>query len=230
MTNQHIEELVNGRHRGFRLETFLPQRKAWIQTLILLPFGLPVGNFLGASWHFSVKAILAEHEYVIGVLSMAVNLLLPSLFFAFLFHWSWFIWHQSEPIWYPHRQAVSAGAAATMTIAVSFGLVAFLTHSLGICGNPAWGSLGATLLCNLDGYGFEAKSWFGAWFIVAAYCYRVQDAIAKRYQQRFVDRRHRAVRNDLSDYRAIATTQGDLLAADDFTATPTAPTADLTHD
>ena len=229
MTNQNIEELANGRrHRGFRLETFLPKRKAWIQTLILLPFGLPVGNFLGASWHFSVNSIV-EHEYLIGVLSMATNLLLPSLFFAFLCHWGWFIWHQSGAQWYPNRQALSAGAAATMTIAISFGLVAFLTHSLGICGNPAWGAIGENLLCNLDGYGFEAKSWFGAWFIVAAYCYQAQDAIADRYQQRF-NRRDRDTRNDFSNYRAIATNHGDLSATDDLTATTTAPTADCTPD
>jgi hypothetical protein len=229
MTNQNIEALANGRHRGFRLETFLPKRKAWIQTLILLPFGLPVGNFLGASWHFSVNSIVAEHQYLIGILSMAINLLLPSLFFAFLYHWGWFVWHQSGARWYPQAQALWEGASATLKIAISFGLVALFTQSLGICGNPAWGSIGENLLCNLDGYGFEAKSWFGAWFIVAAYCDRVQDAIAARYQQRF-NRRDRAARDDFSNYGAIATNQGDLSAADDFTATTTAPTADRTPD
>lgn len=228
MTNQTIEALASGRRRGFRLETFLPKRTAWIQTLILLPFGLPVGNFLGASWHFSVNAIGEDRQYPIGILSMAVSLLLPSLFFAFLFHWGWFIWHQSEPQWYPNRQALWAGAFATMTIAISFGLVALFTQSLGICGSPAWGSIGATLLCNLDGYGFEAKSWFGAWFIIAAYCYRVQEAIDSHYQQRF-KRRDRAARDDLSNYRAMPTDRGDL-AADGFTPTPTASAIDRTPD
>lgn len=83
MIDQNIQELAI-RHRGFRLETFLPKRKAWIQTLILLPFGLPVGNFLSASWHFSVNSIVQEHQYLIGILSMAINLLLPSLFFCVL--------------------------------------------------------------------------------------------------------------------------------------------------
>ena len=225
MTNQNIEELAI-RHRGFRLETFLPKRKAWIQTLILLPFGLPVGNFLGASWHFSVNAIVQEHQYLIGILSMAINILLPSLFFAFLFHWSWFIWHQSAAIWYPNLQALWAGAYATMTIAISFGSIGLFTHSLGICGNPAWGSIGETLLCNLDGYGFETKSWFGGWFIIAAYCSQAQDAIS-RARQRLQSTKSLS-RNDFSDY--TITTQGDLSLPDDFPVTPTTPVATHTQD
>ena len=214
MTNQNIQYLEIGRHRGFWLATFLPKRKAWIQTLILLPFGLPVGNFLGASWHFSVNAIVAEHQYPIGILSIAINLLLPSGFFAFLFHWGWFVWHQSAASWYPNRQALWAGASATMTIAISFGLVALLTQSLGICGNNAWGSIGETLLCNLNGYGFETKSWFGAWFIIAAYCYRAQDSIVNRYQQR-LHRRDRSTQADFGDDGTITTTSNEL--SDDFT-------------
>ncbi|WP_373547560.1 hypothetical protein [Chamaesiphon sp.] len=225
MTNQNIEELAI-RQRGFRLETFLPKRKAWIQTLILLPFGLPVGNFLGASWHFSVNSIVKEHQYLIGVLSMAVNLLLPSLFFAFLFHWGWFIWHQSAARWYPNVQALWAGAYATTTIAISFGSIGLFTHSLGICGNPAWGSIGETLLCNLDGYGFEAKSWFGAWFIIAAYCYQAQDAISRDGHRS--NQHNRLSRNDLSDY--TITTQGDLSSSDDFPATSITPIATHTQD
>ena len=225
MIDQNIQELAI-RHRGFRLETFLPKRKAWIQTLILLPFGLPVGNFLSASWHFSVNSIVQEHQYLIGILSMAINLLLPSLFFAFLFHWSWFIWHQSAAIWYPNVQALWAGAYATMTIAISFGSIALFTHSLGICGNPAWGSIGETLLCNLDGYGFETKSWFGGWFIIAAYCYQAQDALSRALHS---SRQNRLSRNDLSDYGTTTTTQGDLSSPDD-PVTPTTPIATRTQD
>ncbi|WP_373540414.1 hypothetical protein [Chamaesiphon sp.] len=220
MTNQNIEALANGRNRGFRLETFLPKRKAWIQTLILLPFGLPVGNFLGASWHFSVKAIVDEYQYPLGILSMTINLLLPSLFFAFLFHWSWFIWHQSPARWYPHIQALWAGVCATMTIAISFGSIELFTHSLGICGNPAWGSISETLLCNLHGYGFEAKSWFGGWFIIAAYCYQAQDAIASRYRHSLTRRNRRSIL-DSSDDRVTTTTHGDLSPPDNFNAIST---------
>jgi hypothetical protein len=232
MTNQNIEVLAI-RHRRFRLDTFLPKRKAWIQTLILLPFGLPVGNFLGASWHFSVNSIVQEPQYLIGILSMAINLLLPSLFFAFLFHWSWFMWHQPAVIWYPNAQALWAGAYATMTLAVSFGSIGLFTHSLGICGNPAWGSIGETLLCNLDGYGFETKSWFGGWFIIAAYCYQAQEAISRaalgeRLRQRRSNRHNRLSRNDLSDYSI--TTHGDLSSPDDFPATPASPIATHTQD
>jgi hypothetical protein len=178
MATSGVEKLGAGRNRKFHWESFLPNRKAWIQTLILLPFGLPVGNFLGASWHFSVNSIVEERQYLIGVLSMAVNLLLPSLFFAVLYHWGWFIWQQEgAKTWYPKAPALGAGAYTTLTVALSFGVVGLFSHSLGVCGNPGWGAIAANLLCNLDGYGFESKSWFGAWFIIAAYCYQVRGSI-----------------------------------------------------
>jgi hypothetical protein len=178
MATSGVEEFVAGRNRKFHWESFLPNRKAWIQTLILLPFGLPMGNFLGASWQFSVNSIVEERQYLIGALSMAVNLLLPSLFFAVLYHWGWFIWHQEgAKTWYPKAPALGAGAYGTLTIAVSFGIVGLCSHSLGVCGNPGWGEIAANLLCNLDGYGFESKSWFGAWFIIAAYCYQARSSI-----------------------------------------------------
>jgi hypothetical protein len=220
MTRSGVEELVTGRNRRFRWEAFLPKRKAWIQTLILLPFGLPVGNFLGASWHFSVNAIVEDRQYLIGVLSMTVNLLLPSIFFGCLLHWVWFLWKQETPTWYPKAPALWAGICATLTIAASFAIVGLFTHSLGVCGNPAWGSIGQTLLCNLDGYGFESKSWFGAWFIVAAYCYQTQSSIGSLYQ-RIWQRYHYSSRSSHADFSAIAPVHGDLAAPhDDFRTDP----------
>lgn len=215
---QNVEELAIVQNRRFNW-VFLPKRKAWIQTLILLPFGLPVGNFLASSWHFSINSIVERHQYLIGVLSMVVNLLLPSLFFAFLFHWGWFIWHQTSSTWYPKAPALWAGAYATVTIAVSFALVGLFTHSWGICGNPAWGDVGETLLCNLDGYAFESKSWFGAWFIIAAYCYQLQSSMlqsgfANKARSQF-GRQNRQSQAALSDFRSIAT-DSDLSTPDDF--------------
>jgi hypothetical protein len=186
MTTSDVEELGGGRNRKFHWESFLPKRKAWIQTLILLPFGLPVGNFLGASWHFSVNAIVEERQYLIGAISMAVNLLLPSLFFACLFHWGWYIWQQEgAKTWYPKAPALGAGVYATLTIAVSFGIVGLFARSLGVCGTPGWGAIASNLLCNLDGYAFESKSWFGAWFIIAAYCYQARGSISLLWQRIF---------------------------------------------
>ena len=183
MTRLGAEGFVSPRSR-FRWEAFLPKRKAWIQTLILLPFGVHVANFLGASWQFS-DAIAAEQQYLLGAISMVINLLLPSLFFACLFHWSsWALGTQESSTWYPQTRALSAGVAATLTIAVSFGMVGLLTHSFGICSNPAAGNIAQSLLCNLDNYNFESKSWFGAWFIVAAYCYQAQSSIESRIAHR----------------------------------------------
>jgi hypothetical protein len=182
MTEPNINEFVRPKRR-FHWETFLPKRKAWLQTLILLPFGLPIGNFLGASWQFSVNAIGEDRQYPIGVLAMVVSLVLPSLMFAFLFQWGRAIRSPAPSTWYPNPRALGSGAYATLTIAASFGIVTLCTHSLGICSNPAWSGIGQALLCNLDGYGFESKSWFGAWFIVAAYCYQAQGSIKSGYQR-----------------------------------------------
>jgi hypothetical protein len=223
MTRSNVEELVNQRNRRFPWEAVLPGRKAWIQTLILLPFGLPIGNFLGASWHFSVNAIVEEHQYLIGVLSMVFNLLLPSLFFAVLFHWCWYAWKEESSTWYPRTRGLWAGVYATLTMAVSFGLVALFTHSMGICGNPAWGDIGANLLCNLDGYGFESKSWFGAWFIIAAYCYQAKGSIESLYRRIF-HQSDTAARfsfpettpADFTDFTSVAT----LSPHDDFSVNP----------
>jgi hypothetical protein len=220
MTQPDVEEFVTGQSRRFRWTAFLPKRKAWIQTLILLPFGLPVGNFLGASWHFSVNAIVEERQYLIGVLSMVFNLLLPSLFFGFLFHWGWFIWKQESSTWYPRGRGLGAGAYATLTIAASFGIVGLFTHSLGICGNSAWGAVSKTLLCNLDGYGFESKSWFGAWFIIAAYCYQAQGSIESLYRRIF-QRHNYSSRADLNDFTSAATAHGELSPHDEFGTNPT---------
>jgi hypothetical protein len=213
MTEQHLNEFIRPKRR-FHWETFLPKRKAWIQTLILLPFGLPIGNFLGASWQFAVNAIVEDRQYPIGILTMCMSLLLPSLAFAFLFQWGRAVRYQQATTWYPNARAIGSGLYATLTIAASFGIVQLCTHSLGICGNPAWGGIGQTLLCNLDGYGFESKSWFGAWFIVAAYCYQAQGTIKSSLFQR----RDAAARfalsadrsTELPDFNSVAT------AGDDF--------------
>jgi hypothetical protein len=224
MTRLGAEEFVRIPSRRFRWEAFLPKRKAWMQTLILLPFGLPVANFLGASWHFSVKAILEERQYLLGVLSMAINLLLPSLFFACLFQWIWLLLGKHESsTWYPKARALSAGAYATLTIAFSFGMVGLFTHSLGICGNSAWGNVAETLLCNLDGYAFESKSWFGAWFVIAAYCYQAQSSIHHSIEQRL----HRSYPPRFSLPAAQPTDRRDLTsvaaANDDYTDRPIDP-------
>ena len=216
MTRLGAEEFVPLRNRRFRWEAFLPKRKAWIQTLILLPFGLHVANFLGASWHFSMNAIGEEHQYLIGILSMVINLLLPSLFFAFLFHWSSLaLGKQESPTWYPKTRALSAGAYATLTISLSFGIVGLLTHSFGICGNPAWENVANAVLCNLDNYNFESKSWFGAWFIIAAYCYQAQSSIEFRIDRRFQSRNYPSQfslpeqQPDLHDFTSAATAHDD---------------------
>ncbi len=212
MSEPHVEEVVIHRSRQLRWETFLPKRKAWMQTLILLPFGLPVGNFLAASWQFSIDSIFEERHFIIGILSMMVNLLLPSLFFAILFHWCWFGWRSPAARWYPQTPALLAGCYATFTIAVSFGAVWLFTSSLGGCGNPGWGEIGQSLLCNLDGYGYESKSWFGVWFILAAYCYQVRDLLAARanaLQQRIFRRRF-AQQTQRTDFTTVVPAHGDL--------------------
>jgi hypothetical protein len=180
MLRSHAEDVVVRRNWQLRWETFLPKRKAWMQTLILLPFGLPVGNFLGASWQFAIDAMVEHQQYPIGILSMAFNLLLPSLFFAVLFHWCWFVWRVPGARWYPQLPALVAGWYATLTIAISFGVVWLFTNSLGVCGADGWIEIGQSLLCNLDGYGFESKSWFGGWFIIAAYCYQFRDSLGAK--------------------------------------------------
>jgi hypothetical protein len=224
MTRLGAEEFVPRRSR-FRWEAFLPKRKAWIQTLILLPFGLHVANFLGASWHFSANAIAAEQQYLLGVLSIVVSLLLPSLFFACLFHWcSWALGKQESSTWYPKTSALSAGAYATLTIAIAFGMMGLLTHSFGICGNPAAGDIAQTLLCNLDGYGLESKSWFGAWFIIAAYCYQAQSSIEYRLAHRLQSRTYPprfalpAQQPERQDFAAVVTVD------DDYRANPSTET------
>lgn len=181
------ESIVHHNHKLWWTD-FLPQRKAWIQALILLPFGLSVANFLAISWRFSVTSML-EGQYLLSILSMGFNLLLPSLFFAVLLHWGWFIWRGAKT-WYPQLPALRTGCVATIAIAVSFGVVGVFTANLGICGNSAWGSIGDNLLCNLDDYGFRPKSLFGAWLIVAAYFYQVQTWLGARSSSIFLRRRY----------------------------------------
>jgi hypothetical protein len=185
MSEQNLGSFVTNRHRRFNWTAFLPKRRAWIQTLILFPFGLPVGNFLGGSWNLSVNLMMEEHQYLTSILLMGFNLLLPSLFFAFIFHWGWFAWKSEGQAWYPKTEGLRAGLFATLTLVVSFGVVRIFTQNLGVCGTPGWGEIGQNLLCNLDNYGFESKSWFGAWFIIAAYCYQAQGKIYTSFDRFF---------------------------------------------
>jgi hypothetical protein len=209
---QNIGEFANQRKQRFDWAAFLPRRNAWIQTLILLPFGLPVANFLSASWNFSVNSIVESQQYIIGVFSMGFNLVLPSLFFAVLLHWGWFIWKQKIVTWYPNPQALWAGTYATLTIAVSFAIVELFNQKMGVCGNGGWGDIGQNLFCNLNGYGFESKSWFGVWFIIAAYLYQAQSLVKSIY-------RHYLPQSDVNDSISIATANGEL-SPDDLESNP----------
>jgi hypothetical protein len=212
MLHSHANDGVVHRNCQLRWETFLPKRQAWMQTLILLPFGLSVANFLGASWQFSIAAILEHQQYPIGILSMGFNLLLPSLFFATLFHWCWFAWRVPGARWYPQLPALVAGGYATLTIAVSFGVVWLFTSSLGVCGEDGWGEIGRSLLCNLDGYEFESKSWFGAWFMIAAYCYQLRDTLGAKtiaLQQRLLRQRYGSIEPDSMTADAESELQAD---------------------
>ena len=177
MTQPNVEKSNYTRSRRFRWEIFLPQRKAWLQTLILLPFGGATANFLMTSWYFSVNLMAEEGQYPIGVILMVINILLPSLFFSFLNHWIWFMRKQAFPTWYPRAKGLGAGFYATLTIAVSFGIVNLVAQDWRVCSNPESDVLSQTLLCTLDNYSFESKSWFGAWFIIAAYCYHFLNSI-----------------------------------------------------
>jgi hypothetical protein len=204
MSEPHVEDLVIHRNRQLRWEAFLPKRKAWLQTLILLPFGLPVAHFLATSWQFSINSIFEERQYLIGFLSM---------------------WRSTAARWYPQAQALWAGCYATLTIAIAFGAVGLFTSSLGVCGNSAWNEIGQSLLCNLDGYGFESKSWFGVWFIIAAYCYRVRDVLAARansLQQKMFRQRY-AQPTNRPDLTSIVTRDGDLDPHEDLRATTGEP-------
>jgi hypothetical protein len=184
LPNSH-SQILRQQTRRFSWATFLPKRSAWLQTLVLFPFGLPVANFLGAGWNLAVNLIVEEHQYLIGVLSIAFNLFLSILFFACLFQWCWFAWTKEGQTWYPKLEGFWAGFYATLTISISFGVVRLFTQNLGVCGSSGWGEIGQSLLCNLDNYGFESKSWFGAWFIIAAYCYQAQGKIQTNFDRIF---------------------------------------------
>jgi hypothetical protein len=209
---QQIEEFANQRKQRFDWAACLPKRKAWMQTLVLLPFGLPAANFLGASWNFAANSIVEEQQYLIGVLSMGFNLVFASLFFAFLFHFGWFLWKQESFTIYPQGQAFWAGAYATLTISVSFALVELFNQNLGVCGARGWSDISQNLFCNLNGYGFESKSWFGVWFIIAAYCYQAQSLIKPIY-------RHYSPPLAVNDSTSTSTDRGEL-SPDDFGSNP----------
>jgi hypothetical protein len=183
MTQQQLEDVVVGRSRRFHWETILPRRKDLIQTLILLPFGLPIASFLGSNWNFAIGTIVKGQQYPIAMMAIAMSLLLPSLFLACLFHWGILLRHQIGGAWYPGLKNLLQGFYATVAIGFSCGLVNLFAQSLGVCNNSAWSSIAQTVLCNLDDYGFESKSWIGVWLILVAYCYRIQGEIMPFYQR-----------------------------------------------
>jgi hypothetical protein len=183
MTQQQLDALVAVRNRRFYWQAILPRRKDLIQTLILLPFGLPIANFLGTNWNFAIATIAKEQQYPIALMAIAISLLLPSLFLACLFHWGTILRHQTEEAWYPNLSSLLKGLYATLTIGFACGLVNLVAQSLGVCNNPAWSSISQTVLCNLDDYGFESKSWIGVWLIVVAYCYRFQGVLDRFYHR-----------------------------------------------
>ena len=209
---QNIGEFANRRKRRFDWAAILPKRTAWFQSLVLLPFGLPVASFLGTSWNFSVNSIVEGQQYPVAICSMVFNLGLASLFMSFVFHWGWFIWRQSAPTWYPNRSSLWAGAYGIITIATSFAIVELFNRNIGVCGNGSWGDIGANLFCNLNGYGFESKSWFGVWFIIAAYCYQSQTALKSLYHRYFPQ----PVNND----DTVVEIEHQELAPDDFGSHP----------
>jgi hypothetical protein len=175
MTEINAETVIGPHQRRFSWVRILPQRRAWIQTLILLPFGLPMGNFLGSSFHLAVNAIVQENNYLLAIITLLFSCLIPVVFFAFCWHWLSLIWKQQSPTWYPQSSGLWAGIYATIVLASSFGIVSVVTNTFNICDTHSLGSIGHTLLCNLDrNYGFEPKSWFGAWFIIAAYLYQAE--------------------------------------------------------
>jgi hypothetical protein len=183
MTQQQLEEVVVGRNRRFHWETILPRRKDLIQTLVLLPFGLPIADFLGNNWNFAMASIAKDRQYPIAIMAIVMSLFLPSLFLACLFHWGTLLRQQSAEAWYPNFRDLLKGFYATVTAGFSCGIVNLLAQSMGVCNNPAWSSISQTVLCNLDDYGFESKSWIGVWLIVAAYCYRMQGSLNLFYQR-----------------------------------------------
>jgi hypothetical protein len=183
MTQQQIEGLVVVRSRRFHWETILPRRKDLIQTLILLPFGLPIANFLVTNWNFAIAIVAKEQQYPIAMMAIVISLFLPSLFLAFLFHWGAILRQQSLEAWYPNLRSLLKGLYATLTIGFSCGLVDLVAQNLRVCNNPAWSPIAQTVLCNLDDYGFESKSWIGVWLIVATYCYRIQGGFDRFYQR-----------------------------------------------
>jgi hypothetical protein len=183
MTQPQLNGLATERNRRFHWETILPRRKDLIQTLILFPFGLPVAHFLGTNWNFAIALIAKGHQSAIGIIAIAVSPLLPSLFFACLFHWGTLVRAQRWGTWYPNSRDLLKGFYATMTSVISCGLVDLVAQSLGVCNNPAWNPIAQSVLCNLDDYGFESKSWIGVWLIVAAYCYRLQEGLDRIYQR-----------------------------------------------
>ena len=90
-------------------------------------------------------------------------------------------------------------------------IVELFNQTVGVCGNGGWGEIGENLFCNLNGYGFESKSWFGVWFIIAAYCYQAQGLIGSIY-------RHYSPATDVND--SVSPTADHDLAADDFGSNP----------
>jgi hypothetical protein len=156
----------------------LPRRQAWLKTLLVLPFGLSLANFLGSSYNFASTAIATERQYPIAIAVMFFSVAMTILLLSLCAHWGYYIWKQEQRTWYPHHRGWWFGCYTTLTIALSFGIVSLTATHFNLCDEGSWLGFGQSLVCNLDkNYGFEPKSWFGIWFIIAAYCYQLEAKI-----------------------------------------------------
>jgi hypothetical protein len=184
MIEPHLQQVAFGTSRKFQWEYLLPRRRAWIKTLVLMPFVLPLANFLGSSFNFSRETIASEGQYVLGIGSLLLSGTIVTIAIALCTHWCWYIWKQNNRTWYPRSKALWTGFYTMLTIAISFGIVTSLSNSLGVCENENSAGIVRSLMCNLDkNYGFESKSMFGLWFIIAAYLYQLEAGIRSTWHQ-----------------------------------------------
>jgi hypothetical protein len=178
MIEPQLQQVAFASSRKFQWEYLLPRRRAWLKTLLLMLFALPLANFLGSSFNFSRDAIATEGQYAIGIGSMCVSVLITVVFIAVCAHWCRYIWQQHHRTWYPQGKALWTGLYTTLTIAISFGIVTALSNYFNVCEGGSLGDIGRSMMCNLDkNYGFEPKSWFGLWFIIAAYLYQIESGL-----------------------------------------------------
>jgi hypothetical protein len=178
MIEPQLQQVAFGTSRKFQWEYLLPRRWALLKTLLLMPFALPLANFLGSSFNFSRDTIVGEGQYLIGIGSMCLSAIITVVFIAVCTHWCRYIWKQNDRTWYPQSKALWMGLYTTLTIAISFGIVTALSNHFNVCEGGSLGDIGRSLMCNLDkNYGFEPKSWFGLWFIIAAYLYQIESSL-----------------------------------------------------